>query len=148
MWVKIPVLPFSELLESHTDGVSLYNTIDDPIGYFDFQCTGIESDLASCSSNGLSPSTCSTNTPAKIKCTPKGTCESAGHTSCCNSSPCSAAGGCMCDFACYSYGTCCNDIALVCPLDYTGSFVYLKDRYNKNSNFINVSILWFQYFLG
>ena len=52
----------------------------------------------------------------------KGSCLSAGYTSCCEEGPCRGrdfvTGGtasCTCDLICGELGTCCSDVVLTCP---------------------------------
>ena len=133
------ILHLSRSASSHAYGSSLYGNTGQPIGFSNFQCTGDEANLGECTSNTSLPSTCNISTLAGVKCTPKGTCETAGFTSCCNSTTCNN-GGCYCDSACYNFNDCCfDDIGLTCPQGGGGTSKFLS--WFSSQSFITLNIV-------
>ena len=92
----------------------MFGSTGQTIQFSGFQCAGTEANLGECTSNNSPPSTCTTATLAGVKCTQIGTCEAAGHTSCCTTFPCNV-GSCYCDSSCYIFLDCCPDTTVTCP---------------------------------
>ena len=95
-------------------GMSFYGQQSGQRHYTNFQCTGSETSLDSCTKEAAIDSNCNFAQLASVQCFAQSLCETTlGNTECCSSS-CNA-GGCFCDEACHGFGDCCDNIDNTCP---------------------------------